>query len=232
MTTISPRDLARLLTRACAALQSRSDEDAQHKALIDTLTEASQKLGALGGRWPIEIHIGTIEHSEGVNGYVAVSRSELMEKIAIFCREWWHQIDDDRDPASLDDEAVASAYFESHAEDHLVTDRVDLDVAWPAAPDFPIETGQYCVLGIQHLSFATADVLDQWCSGRSEDRPIPLAETPYGWFVPTRAVDPVTQDEIPADVLAVMQFGRQHGFEHVLIDRDAGTTEELPLFEW
>ncbi|MFB9062225.1 MULTISPECIES: DUF5983 family protein [Sphingobium] len=220
------------MTRACAAIQFLPGHDPARMALIQDLTEASQNLGALGDRWPIEIHVGTIEHSEGVNGYVGASRSELMEKIGEFCREWWDQINDNRDPATLGDEEVASVYSEKHPEDHVHTDRVQLEAAWPSASGFPIETGQYCVLGIGHLSMPTADVLDQWCSEKSDDRPLPLAETPYGWFIPTREVDEATRADIPADLLAVMQFGRERGFEHVLIDRDAGTTDDLPLFTW
>ncbi|WIW89592.1 hypothetical protein K3M67_06435 [Sphingobium sp. V4] len=78
----------------------------------------------------------------------------------------------------------------------------------------------------------TADLLDQWCSEKSNDRPLPLADTPYGWFIPTREVDEVYRAEIPADLLGVMQFGLERGFEHVLVDRDAGTTDDLPRFAW
>lgn len=232
MSTTSPRDLARLLGRACAALQLAPSQDPTQMALIQDLAQSAQNLGGLGGRWPIEIHVGTIEHSDGVNGYVAASRSELMEKIGKFCREWWNEIDDDRDPATLCDEDVASIYSDKHREDHIHTDRVQLEAAWSSPSDFPIETGQYCVLGIEHLSMATADLLDQWCSEKPDARPLPLSETAYGWFIPTREVDEITRAEIPGDLLGVMEFGRKSGFEHILIDRDAGTTEDLPIFAW
>ena len=64
------------------------------------------------------------------------------------------------------------------------------------------------------------------------DRPLNVASSIYGWFVPTRQIDPATQGQLPGDLLAAICFGRDRGFDHVLFDCDAGTTDELPVHNW
>lgn len=120
----------------------------------------------------------------------------------------------------------------SHYDDPRIPDfgRLVREIA-AIASHLP-ETGRYCVLGTAHLSTTTANLLDHWCSEQAKDRPLNIASSVYGWFVPTRDVDPVTRRELPEDLLTVMCFARVRGFDHVLFDCDAGTIEDLPVHDW
>ncbi|KAB2855861.1 MAG: hypothetical protein F9K41_07975 [Sphingopyxis terrae] len=95
-----------------------------------------------------------------------------------------------------------------------------------------MEAGRYCVLTTAHVSTATASSLDEWCSSAATDRPINVASTVYGWFVPVREVDEPTLARLPADLLAAMKFARERGFDHILFDCDAGGVEDLPQHNW
>lgn len=95
-----------------------------------------------------------------------------------------------------------------------------------------LETGRYCVLGTAHLSVATADMLDHWSSERAQDRLLNIASCIYGWFIPTREIDAATRRQLPADLLAAMQFGRDRGFDHILFDCDAATVDGLAVHNW
>lgn len=109
----------------------------------------------------------------------------------------------------------------------------DIIAAEKQIADAPhIETGRYCVLGTGHITLATADLLEHWSSERAQDRLLDIAGCIHGWFVPTREVDPETLALLPADLLAVMQFARGHGFHYVLFDCDAGTVEALAVHSW
>ncbi|AOH86926.1 hypothetical protein AWL63_18240 [Sphingomonas panacis] len=95
-----------------------------------------------------------------------------------------------------------------------------------------MEAGTYCVLGTAHVSAGTANLLDRWCSERSDGGPILIARSIYGWFVPTREVSSETNDQIPDDLLAAMSFGRRQGYDHILFDCDAATVPDLPVHDW
>lgn len=233
MSDNSIRAFAQLLARARAAIETPGDLDSENRtALIEDVAAFEDCLVAGAIPWPIDIHIGSVSHRHGENHYAALTRAALMAEIGEYCREWWSDIDDFRDPATLDDETVASAYFDDHPSEHLAADRVRID---PPAIDLSaneVEAGRYCVLTTAHVSTATASSLDEWCSSAATDRPINVASTVYGWFVPVREVDEPTQARLPADLLAAMKFARERGFDHILFDCDADGVEDLPQHNW
>jgi hypothetical protein len=232
MTDTSKRDLARLLARARHAIEDPARlVEHDRAALLGALTSAETQVAGSPMPWSLEIHIASIEHRHGLNHYVALTRPALMGEVAAYCRECWSKIGDARDPGTLDDEAVASAYFDNHENEHLSSDRIELGASPPAA-GYLLETGWYCVLATAHLSTSTADLLDQWCSKEATDRPLNIASSIYGWFVPTRQVDPATQAQLPDDLLTAICFGRERGFDHILFDCDAGTADGLPVHSW
>jgi hypothetical protein len=95
-----------------------------------------------------------------------------------------------------------------------------------------LEFGRYLVLSTVHVCMKTADLLDEWAAIDPASRPLPVASTHYGWFIPTREVEVSDQPGIPAEVLAAMRFGREQGCDHLLFDCDAGVIDGLPSFPW
>jgi hypothetical protein len=232
MTDTSKRDLARLLARARRAIENPAGlVERDRAALLGALASAETQVAGSPIPWSLEIHIASIEHRHGLNHYVALTRAGLMAEVADYCRECWSEIGDARDPATLDDEAVAGVYFDNHENEHLSSDRIELGASPPAA-GYLLETGWYCVLATAHLSTSTADLLDHWCSKEATDRPLNIASSIYGWFVPTRQIDPARQSQLPDDLLAAICFGRDRGFDHILFDCDAGTADGLPVHSW
>ncbi|MGN7931783.1 hypothetical protein [Sphingopyxis sp. 22461] len=227
------RAFAQLLARARAAFETATDlDDAAREALIEDISAFEDCLVEERLPWPIEVYIGTIDHRHGVNHYVALTRGHLIAEIADYCREWWAEIDDRRDPAQLDDETVADRYFDDHPSEYLVTDRVRIEPIHMVRPLPDVEAGRYCVLSTAHLSTATATLLTKWCADAGPDRPINVASTLYGWFVPTRENDEATGALLPADLSKAMQYGRSGGFDHILFDCDASGVDSLPAFDW
>lgn len=128
MTNIKRRDFADLQSRARAALETPSDSSANDRdALIEALASAEDCLRLHPLPWAIDIHVAHIGHRHGTNFYAALSRDLLMGEVADYCREYWDEVADDRDAATLDDEEVASIYFELHPNEYLETDRVAID---------------------------------------------------------------------------------------------------------
>ncbi|CUS45931.1 hypothetical protein MGWOODY_Smn3179 [hydrothermal vent metagenome] len=232
MTDTSKRDLARLLARARRAIENPAElVERDRAALLGALASAETQVAGSPIPWSLEIHIASIEDRHGLNHYVALTRPALMAEVAAYCRECWTEIGDARDPGTLDDEVIASAYFDKRPDEHLSTDRTELGASPPAA-GYLLETGWYCVLGTAHLSTSTADLLDQWCSKEATDCPLNIASSVYGWFVPIRQIDPARLSQLPDDLLAAIRFGRERGFDHILFDCDAGTADGLPVHSW
>lgn len=227
------RDLVLLLARARRAIEAPDQlTQGDRWTLLETLASTEAHIAGSDLPWSIDIHIGSIDHRHGLNQYAASTRAALIAEVAIYCRENWSRIGDGRDPATLDDETVTCLYFDGREEEHLLTDRIRVGPSAQACVPQLLETGWYCVLGTAHLSTSTADLLDRWCSDQVQDRPLNIASSIYGWFVPTREVDPITRAEIPDDLLAALCFGRERGFDHVLFDCDAGTVEGLRVHDW
>lgn len=233
MADTSRRDLAHLMARARRAIESPTRlVDKDRAALLDTLARAEIQVADSDILWPIDLHVSTIAHRHGSDHFAALSREALLIRVGTFCRENWTEINDPRDPDSLDDETVATVYFDRHPDEHLETNRISVAPSATVLAAERVETGWYCVLGTAHLSTSTADLLDQWCSEEARDRPINIAGSVYGWFVPARRPDPVTEAKLPNDLLAAMNFARERGFDHILFDCDADTSETLPVRSW
>ncbi|MDE0945860.1 MAG: hypothetical protein OSA39_03295 [Sphingobium sp.] len=182
----------------------------------------------------IEVHTAVIEHRHGMNIHVAVDATALDVEIAAYCREYWSEIDDACDPNNLSDAEAISNYFECHPSESCTKDRMRIA---PVAHPFPpaagsIEQGRYCVLSTAHLTVHTASCLDKWASWPPSDRPIDIAASVYGWFVPTRAIDDDRRAQLPQDLLRLIAFGRAHGFQFLLFDCDGSDVDGLPLHHW
>jgi len=65
------------------------------------------------------------------------------------------------------------------------------------------------VLSTVHVCSKTADLLDAWAAIEPASRPLAVAPTHYGWFIPTREVEETNRAAVRDDVLAAMRFGRE-----------------------
>ena len=224
-----------LLARARAALVAPDTFDPPARyALINAIRASEYAIAACPLPWPIEVHTAVIEHRHGMNIYVAADEMLLDAEIGAYCREYWSEIDDARDPNALSDAKVTSSYFECHPSESCTKDRVRLA---PVAHPSPlaagsIEQGRYCVLSTAHLTVHTASCLDHWASWPPSDRPIDIAASVYGWFVPTRSLDEARQAQLPADLLRLMAFGRSRSFQFLLLDCDGDRSDDLPVHDW
>ncbi|AOF95185.1 hypothetical protein BSY17_3347 (plasmid) [Sphingobium sp. RAC03] len=182
----------------------------------------------------IEVHAAVIEHRHGMNIHVAVDAMALDAEIAAYCREYWSEIDDSRDPKALSDAKVISSYFEQHPSESCTKDLIRFEPVAYARPLIAglIEQGRYCVLSTAHLTVHTASCLDKWASWPPSDRPIDIAASVYGWFVPTRAIDDDRRAQLPQDLLRLIAFGRARGFQFLLFDCDGSDVDGLPLHHW
>ncbi|GBH32848.1 DUF5983 family protein [Sphingobium xenophagum] len=224
-----------LLARARAALVAADTFDPPARyALINAIRASEDAIAACPLPWPIEVHTAVIEHRHGMNIYVAADEMVLDAEIGAYCREYWSEIDDSRDPNALSDAKVTSSYFECHPSESCTKDRVRLSpVAHPAPlAAGSIEQGRYCVLSTAHLTVHTASCLDKWASWPPSDRPIDIAASVYGWFVPTRAIDDDRRAQLPQDLLRLIAFGRTRGFQFLLFDCDGSDVDGLPLHHW
>ena len=122
------RDFADLQSRARAALETPADlSPADREALVADLAEAEDRLRLDSVPWMVDIHVAHIDHPHGTNLYAAFSRDALMREVADYCREYWREISDERDPAAIDDEEIARSYFDAHPSEFLQSDRVAID---------------------------------------------------------------------------------------------------------
>lgn len=95
-----------------------------------------------------------------------------------------------------------------------------------------VEIGRYLVLGTMHVSMKTAEVLDAWALLDPASRPLGVASTHYGWFIPTRDVEGQDRLAIPGELLAAMELGRKQGCDYLLFDCDACAIDTLTIFPW
>jgi hypothetical protein len=98
--------------------------------------------------------------------------------------------------------------------------------------EIAVEIGRYLVLGTVHVSMKTAELLDGWALLEPSSRPLAVASTHYGWFIPTREAEKPDRERIPNEVLAAMRVGREQGCDYLLFDCDAGETDGLVVFPW
>lgn len=231
----SYHDHLALLARARAALETPDDLDtAALAALIEDIGVCEDALSLSSLPWPIDIHAAAIEHRHGTNLHVAVDGASLDAEIAAFCREWWSEIGDERDSEGLDDGEVIAAYFDQHPSESYIKDRVRLVPASHPRTVVAetIEQGRYCVLSTAHLTVQTARLLDEWAAWPPTERPIDIAASVYGWFVPTRLPGQAQQARLPDDLLKLMAFGRERAFRFLLLDCDGDSADALPVHDW
>lgn len=95
-----------------------------------------------------------------------------------------------------------------------------------------MEIGRYLVLGTMHVSMKTAELLDSWALLEPASRPLGVASTHYGWFIPARDVEESDREQIPTELLAAMALGREQGCDYLLFDCDACAVDALPTFPW
>lgn len=226
--TQTKTDFARLLARASHAVSEAGSAD---QALADALTQAAHQIEAGSLPWTADVHVGFIDHKCGGNHYAAFSREVLMAEIADFCREWWSDIRDERDPAALGDEEVSSIYFEAHEDEYLWTECICVEGP-DTASSSPLRIGRHLVISTSHIMPATADLLDQWAPMLPESRPIGVAESGYGWFVLTDPLDGEALAILPPELRAAIEFSHRQGCRWLLLDRDADCIDELETFDW
>lgn len=102
----------------------------------------------------------------------------------------------------------------------------------PALKEIAVEIGRYLVLGTMHVSTKTAELLDGWALLEPASRPLGVASTHYGWFIPTREVEGPDRLSIPGELLAAMALGRGEGCDYLLFDCDTCAIDALPIFPW
>lgn len=231
----SYHDHLALLARARAALETPDDLNAAAlAALIEDIGVCEDALSLSQLPWPIDVHAASIVHRHGINLHVAVDGASLNAEIAAFCREWWSEIKNKRDHEALSDGEVIVAYFDRHPSESYIKDRVRLVPA--SHPQTvvakTIEQGRYCVLSTAHLTVQTARLLDEWAAWPPTDRPIDIAASVHGWFVPTRLPGQAQQARLPDDLLKLMAFGRERAFRFLLLDCDGENAEALPVHDW
>ncbi len=231
----SREDHIALLVRARSAIEY-PDDLANHarNQLISEIRGAEDRIERSPLPWPVHLHAAAIEHRYGTNIHAAIDEATLDAEIAAWCREWWKETGDERDPATLDNETVIALYFDGHPSDGCAKDQ--LQVGPPrlrlSVSSESMETGRYCVLSTAHLTVQTAGLLDGWASWPPTERPIDIAASVYGWFVPTRSLEEARQAQLPADLLRLMAFGRSRGFQFLLLDCDGDRSADLPVHDW
>lgn len=228
MTALTHNQLSSILARVRVALAGT--QTAAPDLLAD-LQQAEWWLDANSSRLAVEVHVAFIDHREGGNLHAALSRETLMAEIAGFCREWWPEIRDKRDPATFDDEQLVQIYFERHEDEYLWTERIAVEGVLPE-PVTPLRIRRHMVISTSHIRPSTASLLDQWAPMLPDGRPLCVAETGYGWFVLADPIDEALLDMVPIELRSVIDFARLHGCRWLLLDRDADCTDGLETFDW
>lgn len=100
-----------------------------------------------------------------------------------------------------------------------------------------IETHTLIVLSTAHITQTTGIWLEKQGSlfaGNFTDPfswpDLSMGLTPYGWLV--YVTQESVENALPGDLSQVLNFAHERGAAYVLLDRDGGTIEELPTYEW
>lgn len=228
MTELSYQQLSAILARVRTAVGGTQIAD---PGLLAELQQAEQWLDAHPSPMAVDVHVAFIDHREGGNLHAAFSRENLMAEIAGSCREWWPEIRDKRDPATLDDEQLAQIYFERHEDEYLRTERISVAAAGPEAVS-PLRIRRHLVISTNHIRPSTADLLDHWALMLPEARPLGVAEAGYGWFALADPLDGEELEMVPPELRAAIDFARAQGCRWLLLDRDADCVDGLETFDW
>ena len=219
-----------LLARARAALASHAEGDADIAEIIADLDTAILSIDRAPVAWSIPVYLATIGHGHGTTNVVAVSYRGLQVQVATFCRSQWGEINDSRDPGSLDDAMVIRDYFNLHPEDQLTSRMEWIDPDFGYDPE-RLEIGNYIALSSSHISWPTTEKIDEWITLDPCHRPVSIADTHYGWVIATAPSSFGDKSEIPADLFHALTFARGLGCNYLILDRDASTTDRLPCYE-
>ncbi|AHE53703.1 hypothetical protein NX02_09915 [Sphingomonas sanxanigenens DSM 19645 = NX02] len=228
MSQMTRHDFARLLARARAAIVATDTAD---RDLCDELVQAERLVENHAVPWAAEIHAAFIDHREGGSLYGAFTREALIAEVAEFCRAWWPEIRDKRDPQALSDEQAVEIYFEGHDNEYLWSERISIDGPAIGSPS-ELRVGRHLVISTSHIRPATGDLLDQWAPMIPETRPLGVAEASYGWFVLTDPLYGTEREMIPGELWAAITFARTQGCRWLLLDRDADIVADLETFDW
>lgn len=220
-----------LLARAKIALAAHAAASADISDLIVDIEAAIGQISQTIVPWPVPVYLAMIGHCHGTSVAAAVSHKELLNQVAAFCRSQWDAINDDRDPATIDDAIVVRDYFNLHPEDRLISrmEWIEPDLGYD--PEH-LEIGNYLALSSSHLSWPTTLTIDEWMTREPSDRPVSIADTHYGWLISTVPSSFGDQSAIPDDLVATLSFARKKGCNYLILDCDGSTTEHLPCFEW
>lgn len=93
-----------------------------------------------------------------------------------------------------------------------------------------MEFGRYVVLSTAHIRCSTAEELTRWAALAPDLQPVAVSLTGYGWFVATRTV--AGSATVPAELHAILAFGRTHDCDYVLLDCDGDKAAELAVLPW
>lgn len=220
-----------LLARAKTALAPLAETSGAISDLIVDIEAAIGQISQTIVPWPVPVYLAMIGHCHGTSVAAAVSHKGLLDQIAAFCRSQWNAINDDRDPASLDDSIVVRDYFNRHPEDQLISrmEWIEPDLGYD--PEH-LEIGNYLALSSSHLSWRTTLKIDAWMRVDPSDRPVNVVATHYGWFICAELSSFGDHMEIPDDLFHALTFARDRGCNYLILDRDASTTDRLPCFAW
>ena len=93
-----------------------------------------------------------------------------------------------------------------------------------------MERGRYVVLSTTHVRHATAELLVAWSEPPATERPLAIAGTEGGWFLPTFALADGEDTRLPAELLSILQLARREGCSYVLLDCDGPVIDALVAF--
>lgn len=218
-----------LLARARKAIDTPGElDDDVRSAIIADIDTATTRLSTWPLPWPLMVHVGSIEHREGINHYIAVTSRALMRQIADYCREFWFEIDDLRDPSHLDDETVVTEYFRQHPNEVHSTGVEQLSPEPAIAPGL-LGTGKVLLLDSHHISPETDSHLLEWANAGRMDAPMFVTDTPMGWLLSNEPDCPF--EELPDDLERAMTCARVAGAQHLLIGRDGVIVEGLLRYD-
>ncbi len=232
MPSLTKHDHVQLITRARAALETPADLSPDDMVcLIEDLAGAAERLQAFAVPWSLDIHVGTIAHSDGLHLYAALSHVDLVAEMAKFCRDRWSLTGSTLDPAELSDSEVTRIYNNRHDEDDLAEVLISLDgPASVARPPFVVR--RMIVVSNGHIHPTTAELLTQWAQDLPSARPIEVTDTEFGWIIGVFGPRPDSSVNLPPDLIAALTFARLQGYEHILFDRDAVPVDGLDTFDW
>jgi len=105
----------------------------------------------------------------------------------------------------------------------------------------PSETFTTVVLSTGHITKGTADALDEIVAMQASEKGqldvedwrywlIASRWSSYGWWVWANVED--GRDNMPADLIACLDYAREHGCRWILFDCDGPLERDLTRYDW